>query len=669
LIERGGSRGYRFSRSDPLLEDTVTTTPRLWKSLTQVNTTDGGAAQFDGQIAGLHDGGYVVVWMDDSGTYNPNGTAVVGQRYDLLGNKVGGEVPISYLTSGDQQWPEVTVLANGNIAVAFEDDTGGDPDIYVRVLDPAMNIVRTDTIDTGANRTSGPSITALADGSYAVSYTVITGGGLFPLADVVARIVSPTGVAGGQFDIDNETDYARISRLATLSNGNFVVVYEDEPAPATGFMRYAIFTPAGALVAGPAPVPGGVGFNLGPAAALRDGGFVVVWNEVGFDDIPIHASILSNTGATVAVDIPVNTTLGPKGAPTVVALADGGFLVSWGDTTTSPDSTRAQRFDAAGHKIGAEFTVKDGIASGGDAAVLTDGRIAFALSDTSTGDTDVMTSIWTTGWNAVGTGDFNADGVKDILWQNAIGIAAEWLMSPAGGVANVYAAPLGTWNVIATGDFNGDGTDDILWQNATTGITAQWLMAPTGGVGTMLGTPPAPGWDVVATGDFNNDGTTDVMWKHAASGATAEWLMAPTGGVGTMLSTPLAAGWNLIASGDFSGDGITDIMWQHASSGATAEWLMAPTGGVGAMLNTPLAAGWNLIASGDFSGDGITDLLWQHEATGVSAEWLMAPNGGVATMLNTPPTGGWSLIASGDFNGDGTDDLGRTQPPAPPANG
>jgi hypothetical protein len=38
----------------------MTTTPRLWKSLTQVNTTDGGAAQFGGQIVGLHDGGYFV---------------------------------------------------------------------------------------------------------------------------------------------------------------------------------------------------------------------------------------------------------------------------------------------------------------------------------------------------------------------------------------------------------------------------------------------------------------------------------------------------------------------------------------------------------------------------------------------------------------------------------
>jgi hypothetical protein len=634
----------------------MTTTPRLWKSLTQVNTTDGGAAQFGGQIVGLHDGGYFVAWMDDSGTYNPNGSAVVGQRYDFLGNKVGGEVVISYLTSGDQVPTAVTVLANGNIAVAFEDDTGGEPDIYVRVLDPAMNIFRTDTIDTGASLTSGASITALADGSYAVSYQVRTGGGLFPPAHIEARIVSPIGVAGDPFDIDNGTTHQKSSHLATLSNGNVLVVYEDEPAPATGVMRYGIFTPAGALVAGPATVPGGFGFNP-DAAALRDGGFVVVWNEVGSGalELDIHASILSNAGTPVAVDIPVNTTVGPELGPTVAALADGGFLVTWEDNNA--DLVRAQRFDAIGDKIGAEFTVQSGTSfDGHEAAVLTDGRIAFALGGLSTGDADVMTSIWTTGWNAVGTGDFNADGVKDILWQNAIGITAEWLMAPAGGVANVYAAPLGTWSVIATGDFNGDGTDDILWQNATTDAIAQWLMAPTGGVGAILGMPPAPGWDVVATGDFNNDGTTDVMWKHAATGSTAEWLMASTGGVGSLLSAPPAGGWNLIASGDFNGDGTDDVMWQNAATGATSEWLMAG-GGVANNPFTPAAPEWNVVATGDFNNDGTTDVMWKHAATGSTAEWLMAPTGGVGSMLSAPPAGGWNQIASGDFNGDGTDDV------------
>ena len=100
----------------------MTTTPRVWKSLSQVNTSDapvapgGTASQAEGQIAPLQDGGYVVVWTDSSRMYNPFGFAIVGQRYDAAGNKVGGEVKISQFSDGDQRSPAVTVLANGNIA-------------------------------------------------------------------------------------------------------------------------------------------------------------------------------------------------------------------------------------------------------------------------------------------------------------------------------------------------------------------------------------------------------------------------------------------------------------------------------------------------------------------------------------------------------------------------
>ena len=85
----------------------MTTTPQLVKSLTQVNTADtpvafgGTATQSDGQIAPLLDGGYVVVWTDYSRTHNPNGSAIVGQRYDSAGNKVGGEVKLSLFNSPD----------------------------------------------------------------------------------------------------------------------------------------------------------------------------------------------------------------------------------------------------------------------------------------------------------------------------------------------------------------------------------------------------------------------------------------------------------------------------------------------------------------------------------------------------------------------------------------
>jgi hypothetical protein len=58
----------------------------------------GVAVRSDDQIARLLDGGYVLVWTDSSRTHN--GSAMVGQRYDSLGNKV--EVKISQFSSGDQ---------------------------------------------------------------------------------------------------------------------------------------------------------------------------------------------------------------------------------------------------------------------------------------------------------------------------------------------------------------------------------------------------------------------------------------------------------------------------------------------------------------------------------------------------------------------------------------
>ena len=209
----------------------MTTTPRLWKSLTQVNTTDaptpmsGGIAfQVDGQVARLADGGYVVVWTDMSRAYNPAGQAVVGQWYDAAGNKVGSEVNISGFDEGDQFSPAIAALPNGNVAIAFVDTSLGE-DIYVRIFNSALGLVRTDLIDLTLGHAFDPSITAFADGSYVVSYTVGSGND----TDIVARIVSPTGMVGAQLDIDNQEPTIAISpRSPRCPNGNFVVVDQDE---------------------------------------------------------------------------------------------------------------------------------------------------------------------------------------------------------------------------------------------------------------------------------------------------------------------------------------------------------------------------------------------------------------------------------------------------------
>jgi hypothetical protein len=99
-------------------------TPILWKSQTQVNASDSGV-QNDGQIAATHDGGYVVVWQSIN--------FIIGQRYDSAGNKLNSEV-IAGFNFGEQTTPAVTVLANGNIAVAFADVPAAD--VYVQIFAP-----------------------------------------------------------------------------------------------------------------------------------------------------------------------------------------------------------------------------------------------------------------------------------------------------------------------------------------------------------------------------------------------------------------------------------------------------------------------------------------------------------------------------------------------------
>ncbi len=639
----------------------MTTTPKLWKAPTQVNTL--GSA-FGGQIAGLEDGGYVVVWVRKFDIY--------GQLYESEGNKVGGEVLLSPANGSGNYAPAVTVLSNGNIAVAFSHvdvSAPDDDDVQVRIFDPALNLLRTDFVDTSnAKQTFTPSITALADGGYVVSYTAgvgaITPTSIPDDTDIVARIVSPTGVVGAQFDIDNQDDNRTLSQLATLSNGNFVAVYQDEfhGNAADTDIRYGIFTPTGAHVGTTGlSVSGGNGNfeeHHPDVAALRNGGFVVVWTDPdspnGFN-VHIQAAILSNTGAIVRDNITLDST-GTDHEGSVVALADGGFLVSWEAIVSSGSVTLAQRFDADGDKIGAQFTVKDGDKTGDtpQAALLSDGHIAFAVGDPVgdpvTGTYNVMTSIFT-----VDTpNDFDANGESDILWQKNDGTPAIWLMN---GLSPVWSSALPNpgpaWHAVDTGDFNGDDHADLLWQKDD-GTPAVWLIDGVTPIGAATLPNPSAACHAIAAGDFSGDGRADILWQNN-DGTPEVWLMDDPSAIATSALPNPGSTWHVVDAGDFNGDGRADILWQN-DDGTPAVWLMdGLSPGNAAALPNP-GPTWHAIATGDFNGDNRADILWQND-DGTPAVWLMdgLSTGNAAALPNPGPA--WHAIDTGDFNGDGRADI------------
>ena len=142
----------------------MSVTPSVWKDWTQVNTTETGprdSAELSGRIAALPDGGYIVVWIDLTGTYSPQGNAILARRYDFLGNPISDEIKISPFLSGSQNSPAVTELSDGRIAIGFTDRFDGTDQILVQIYDSALNLVRTDTIETGTDTLDQLSLSAL----------------------------------------------------------------------------------------------------------------------------------------------------------------------------------------------------------------------------------------------------------------------------------------------------------------------------------------------------------------------------------------------------------------------------------------------------------------------------------------------------------------------------
>jgi hypothetical protein len=620
----------------------MSTTPKLWKPPTQVNTTDTGY-EGNSQIAALHDGGYVVVWIRNSDIF--------AQRYDCTGDKLGGEVALTPLGDGSAYYaPAVTVLDNGNIALAFSTVDAAAPDdadVKVRIFDPALNLLRTDAGDTSnAKQTYNPSLTALAGGGYVISYTtgvgVITPNSGPDDTDIVARIVSPTGVVGAQFDIDNQDDNRDLSQLATLSNGNFVAVYQDEflGSETDTDIRYGIFTPTGAHVGLPGfYVPGANGNwdeHHPDVAALRGGGFVVVWSDPD-GGAHVQAAILSNTGTLVRDNINLDSPSTEHHA-NVVALADGGFLVSW-EALGSSSVCLAQRFDADGDKVGAQFTVKDGMAyETPAAALLSDGHIAFALGDNSTGDTDVATSIFT-----VDTpNDFDANGKSDILWQNNNGTPAVWLMNGLSVTGAAFLPDPGpAWHAIDAGDFDGDDHADILWQHDD-GTPAVWLMDGLGLTNSSALPNPGPAWHAIDAGDFNGDGRADILWQ-AADGTPSVWLMDGLNAIGSVVLPNPGPGWHAIDTGDFNSDNRADILWQ-ADDGTPSVWLMDGLNAIGSVVLPNPGLAWHAIDTGDFNGDGRADILWQAD-DGTPSVWLMDGLNAIGSAVLPNPGPDWHAIA------------------------
>ncbi|MEI6205678.1 MAG: FG-GAP-like repeat-containing protein [Desulfuromonadales bacterium] len=254
-------------------------------------------------------------------------------------------------------------------------------------------------------------------------------------------------------------------------------------------------------------------------------------------------------------------------------------------------------------------------------------------------------------WQIVGQGDFDGDGVRDLVWQNSItGQVYIMLMSTPTAVksgAVIYTEPDTNWKIVATGDINGDGKTDLIWWNKTTGqVSALLVNGTTIAGGGQIYTEPDTNWKIVAAADFNGNGKVELLWWNSSTGQVA---LGQTNGTSASTANLIwyepDTNWRIAGAGDLDGDGKAEIIWHNKTTGQL--YGMQTNGSSvinGEMIYTEPDTNWEIVSVGSYNGDNKADLLWWNQLTG--QVYLIPMNslnvaGGV--LLYTEPDTTWRI--------------------------
>jgi hypothetical protein len=328
------------------------------------------SSQIRSSITALADGGFVVVWQSLDPNADGSGYAVRAQRYDAQGVAVGAETLINNAVAGDQTWPRVASLASGGYVVTWDtgDTTqdGSGTAIKARLFDASGAAVGDEfRVNTqGLMDQKQANVVGLADGGFVIAWQTSD-----PAQDgaggaIKAQRFDAAGVpVGAEFRINTTAFGTQINvDLAALANGGFVATWQTGNSSGTQISAQ-VYGADGARIGSEFLVSNGFGTHLsGRVAALPGGGFIVTWVTDNGNGLGPRAQIFDAAGNKVGADFIV--AMGGSD-PDVAVLADGSFLITWWNDS---GSLKSQAYDAAGQRQGPVTSVYDG-GSGGLAAI------------------------------------------------------------------------------------------------------------------------------------------------------------------------------------------------------------------------------------------------------------------------------------------------------------
>lgn len=280
-------------------------------------------------IAPLAGGGYALMWLQEGADSADRAYDVYTKSYTSAGTVMGSPLRIARTDPGrlsrPPAVPQLAPLAGGGYVIVWGLQPG-DSGVYAQRFNAdGSPAAAAHQVAVEGNGYLG--VTGLTTGGYLVTWGVFTGpdgrARAYSSNDVPLGPAQPAGSnwTGGHITLPDE--------LAALAGGGAVIAWQVAFEHLRALPLASDATPLGSptIVDANAASP----FNIwSSVVGLADGGYVVAWFEIGTTAREgLFARRFAADGTPMGLETRVNLITTSPHSPVMVAMADGGFMITW----------------------------------------------------------------------------------------------------------------------------------------------------------------------------------------------------------------------------------------------------------------------------------------------------------------------------------------------------